>query len=82
MRAYKHATLTGDPGAGLRDYCAGTLGRTHVNIRRDKQSKFWVLSSNQRVLYEGRRSPWDDQAIIRQALDREKSLGSKNEAAP
>jgi hypothetical protein len=52
-----------------------------VNIRRDKQSKFWVLSSNQRVLYEGRRSPWDDPAIIRQALDREKSLGAGGEAA-
>ena len=47
-----------------------------MNIRRDKQSKFWVLSSNQRVLYEGRRSPWDHPIIIRQALDREKSLAT------
>lgn len=47
-----------------------------MNIRRDKQSKFWVLSSNQRVLYQGRRSPWDDPTILRQALDREKSLAS------
>lgn len=53
-----------------------------MNIRRDKQSKFWVLSSNQRVLYEGHRSPWDDPTIIRQALDREKSLGAaKGESA-
>ena len=52
-----------------------------MNIRRDQQSKFWVLSSNQRVLYEGRRSPWDDPTIIRQALDREKSLGAKGETA-
>ena len=52
-----------------------------MNIRRDKQSKFWVLSSNERVLYEGRRSPWDDPTIIRQALDREKSLGARVESA-
>ena len=50
-----------------------------MNIRRDKQSKQWVLSSNERVLYEGRRSPWDDPAIIRQALDREKSLGLRSQ---
>ncbi len=51
-----------------------------MNIRRDKQSKFWVLSSNQRVLYEGRRSPWDHPIIIRQALDREKSLATRGES--
>jgi hypothetical protein len=41
---------------------------------RDKQSKFWVLSSESRVLYKGRRSPWDDPTIIRQALDRERAM--------
>jgi hypothetical protein len=41
---------------------------------RDKQSKFWVLSSDSRVLYKGRRSPWDDPTIIRQALDRERAI--------
>jgi hypothetical protein len=41
---------------------------------RDQQSKFWVLSSDTRVLYKGRRSPWDDPTIIRQALDRERAM--------
>jgi hypothetical protein len=45
-----------------------------MKIMRDKQSKFWVLSSESRVLYKGRRSPWDDPAIIRQALDRERAI--------
>ena len=54
-----------------------------MNIRRDTRSKFWVLSSNQRVLYEGRRSPWDDPSILRQALAREKALGPRSaESAP
>jgi hypothetical protein len=43
-----------------------------MKIKRDQQSKFWVLSSDTRVLYKGRRSPWDDPTIIRQALDRER----------
>ncbi len=45
-----------------------------MKIMRDKQSKFWVLSSDTRVLYKGRRSPWDDPTIIRQALDRERAM--------
>jgi hypothetical protein len=53
-----------------------------MKIMRDPQSKFWVLSSNSRVLYKGRRSPWDDPAIIRQALARERSLTRNNEATP
>lgn len=44
-----------------------------MKIKRDQQSKFWVLSSDTRVLYKGRRSPWDDPTIIRQALDRERA---------
>ncbi len=44
-----------------------------MKIKRDQQSKFWVLSSDARVLYKGRRSPWDDPTIIRQALDRERA---------
>ena len=56
-----------------------------MKIMRDKQSKFWVLSSESRVLYKGRRSPWDDPAIIRQALDRERaiarSLGNQQAAS-
>ena len=45
-----------------------------MKITKDKQSKFWVLSSDTRVLYKGRRSPWDDPTIIRQALDRERAM--------
>jgi len=45
-----------------------------MKIMRDKQSKFWVLSSDARVLYRGRRSPWDDPTIIREAFARERML--------
>jgi len=45
-----------------------------MKIMRDKQSRFWVLSSESRVLYKGRRSPWDDPRIIREAFDRERML--------
>jgi hypothetical protein len=45
-----------------------------MKITKDKQSKFWVLSSETRVLYKGRRSPWDDPTIIREAFDRERAM--------
>ena len=45
-----------------------------MKITKDKQSKFWVLSSDTRVLYKGRRSPWDDPTIIREAFDRERAM--------
>ena len=45
-----------------------------MKITKDKQTKFWVLSSDTRVLYKGRRSPWDDPTIIRQAFDRERAM--------
>ncbi len=45
-----------------------------MKIMKDKQSKFWVLSSETRVLYKGRRSPWDDPTIIRAAFDRERAM--------
>ena len=50
-----------------------------MKIMRDKQSKFWVLSSDTRVLYKGRRSPWDDPTIIRRALDRERAMARSAE---
>lgn len=53
-----------------------------MKITRDKQSRFWVLSSDTRVLYQGRRSPWDDPSIIRQALARERTLANSAEATP
>lgn len=45
-----------------------------MKITRDKQSRFWVLSTGPRVLYQGRRSPWDDPTIIREAFARERML--------
>ncbi len=45
-----------------------------MKICRDKQSKFWTLSSDSHVLYKGRKSPWDDPTIIREAQEREKTL--------
>jgi hypothetical protein len=45
-----------------------------MKITRDKQSMFGVLSSDTRVLYKGRRSPWDDPTIIREAFKRERML--------
>lgn len=45
-----------------------------MKISKDKQSKFWVLSSGSRVLYKGRRSPWDHPEIIRDAMIRERAL--------
>ena len=45
-----------------------------MKIMKDKQTKFWVLSSDTRVLYQGRRSPWDDPTIIREAYDRERAM--------
>ena len=53
-----------------------------MKIMRDQQSKFWVLTSNSRVLYKGRRSPWDDPTIIRQAMVRERSLARNGEITP
>jgi hypothetical protein len=53
-----------------------------MKIKRDQQSKFWVLSSDSRVLYKGRRSPWDDPTIIRQALDRERATRGSTGATP
>ncbi len=45
-----------------------------MKISRDKQTKFWTLSSDSHVLYKGRRSPWDDPTIIREAQQREQGL--------
>ena len=42
-----------------------------MKIARDPQSKVWVLSSDSAVLYQGRQSPWDHPAILRDARLRE-----------
>ena len=48
-----------------------------MKITRDKHTKFWVLSSGSKVLYKGRRSPWDHPEIIRDALDQEQGVKQK-----
>ena len=37
-----------------------------MKIMIDKQSRFWVMSSESSRALQGHRSPWDDPAIIRQ----------------
>jgi len=51
-----------------------SLGGRQMKITRDKHTKFWVLSSGSKVLYKGRRSPWDHPEIIREALDQEQGI--------
>lgn len=38
-----------------------------MKIERETETRLWVLSDRDRVLYRGRRSPWDNPAIIREA---------------
>jgi hypothetical protein len=45
-----------------------------MKITRDQQTKAWVLSSDSAVLYQGRKSPWDHPAILREAQQREHEL--------
>jgi hypothetical protein len=52
-----------------------------MKITRDKQSKFWTLSSDSHVLYKGRKSPWDDPTIIREAQQREQGLRPNPQSA-
>jgi len=53
-----------------------------MKISRDKQTKFWTLTSDAHVLYKGSRSPWDDPTIIRQAQQREEDLRAGARSAP
>jgi hypothetical protein len=52
-----------------------------MKISRDKHTKFWVLSSGSKVLYKGRRSPWDHPEIIREALALDQEPDLKQKAA-
>ena len=52
-----------------------------MKISRDKHTKFWVLSSGSKVLYKGRRSPWDHPEIIREALALDREPGTKQKEA-
>ena len=52
-----------------------SLGGRQMKIRKDKHTKSWVLSSGSKILYKGRRSPWDHPEIIREALAMEQAGG-------
>jgi hypothetical protein len=52
-----------------------------MKITRDPQNKVWVLSSDSRVLYQGRKSPWDHPAILLEAQKREDELKRKGPRA-
>ncbi|MEE4299993.1 MAG: hypothetical protein V2J24_11180 [Pseudomonadales bacterium] len=43
-----------------------------MKISRDPDSRMWTLTSDGRVLYAGRRSPWEDPRLMRAALKRER----------
>ena len=45
-----------------------------MKIQRNREKRLWELSSGARLLYQGRRSPWDHPEIIREALRAEHSL--------
>ena len=41
-----------------------------MKISRDPASRLWTLTSGGQVLYEGRRSPWENPRLMRAALER------------
>lgn len=45
-----------------------------MKIERDRSQGMWLLKSGNHVLYSGRRSPWDNPRIIRDAIHREHQL--------
>jgi hypothetical protein len=45
-----------------------------MKITRDPERKVWMLTSDSAVLYQGRASPWDHPAILREAQQRESEL--------
>ena len=51
----------------------GCTGKNGMKIRKNPQKKLWELSSGAKILYQGRRSPWDHPEIIRDALAAERS---------
>lgn len=48
-------------------------------IERNPTTRLWILRHDAVVLYSGRRSPWDDPSILRDALARERALRSRPE---
>lgn len=47
-----------------------------MKISRDPASRLWTLTSGDHVLYAGRRSPWDNPRVMREALERERCMSS------
>jgi hypothetical protein len=45
-----------------------------MKIERDRSQGMWLLKSGNHVLYSGRRSPWDNPHIMRDAIHREHQL--------
>lgn len=52
-----------------------------MKITRDPHRNLWVLSSDSAVLYQGRKSPWDHPAILREAQQRERALACRGPRA-
>ncbi|HSG87645.1 MAG TPA: hypothetical protein VLA56_00420 [Pseudomonadales bacterium] len=53
-----------------------------MKIERDRSKKMWTLTSGSHVLYCGRRSPWEDPAIMRDALHRARELDGPARLTP
>ena len=51
-----------------------------MKIARDPTSRVWKLTSGRHVLYEGRRSPWDDPRVMREAAEREETVRGARQA--
>lgn len=45
-----------------------------MKIRRDQDSKCWVLTAESHELYRGRKSPWDHPSILQEAQRRERAV--------
>lgn len=45
-----------------------------MKIERDQDRGLWTLKSGTHVLYSGRRSPWENPRLMKDALQRERQL--------
>jgi hypothetical protein len=48
-----------------------------MKIEKDPASRLWTLSSGSHVLYTGRRSPWEQPSVMRDAARRERTLAAR-----
>ena len=53
-----------------------------MKISRDPASRLWTLTSENRVLYAGRRSPWENPRLMRAALERARHDGAGGRRRP